>query len=322
MVRCDLLRLTPLWLLGCVAKPSPSNPVVDTADSTMVTTEFSVEEIQMLRTMWPLPDVTADPTNRYADDPWAIQLGQYLFFDEGLSSTEDVSCATCHDPSQGWSDGLKLSEGISEVERHSMQLFNTANNRWFFWDGRCDTQWCQALQPLEDRTEMGSNRLAVGHYVANDEALSDAYRQTFGELPDMSSWPSDGRPVPNEPDHPDTVAWMTMTPEAQTEANLLFANVGKAIAAFERKIVSRDSAYDRFAETLLVDGEMTEDHMSASAIRGLQLFIGDAQCHFCHAGPDRHWCIARESRTHDAAHLAQCSTTGTYFCRRSSLWRF
>jgi cytochrome c peroxidase len=251
----------------------------------MATIEFSSEEIQMLRTMWPLPDGAEDPTNMYADDPWAIQFGQYLFFDEGLSSTGDVSCATCHDPAQGWSDGLKLSEGISGVERHSMPLFNTANNRWFFWDGRCDTQWCQALQPLEDSTEMGSNRLAVGHHLANNESLSNAYRQTFGELPDMSSWPSDGRPVTDEPDHPDTVAWMTMTPEAQTAANVLFANVGKAIAAFERKIVSRDSAYDRFAKTLLVDGETNEDHMSKSAIRGLQLFIGNAKCHFCHAGP-------------------------------------
>jgi cytochrome c peroxidase len=258
----------------------------DTGEPQTVTMEFSAADIGVLRTMWPLPDVTADPTNMYAEDPWAIQLGQYLFFDEGLSSSGDVSCASCHDPSQGWSDGLKLSEGISQVDRHSMPLFNTASNRWFFWDGRCDTQWCQALQPIEDSTEMGSNRLAMGHYLANDESLSEAYRETFGELPDMSSWPSDGRPVLGEPEHPDTVAWMSMNPEAQNEANLLFTNVGKAIAAFERKIVSRDSAYDRFAEALLVDGETNEDHMSASAIRGLQLFIGDAKCHFCHAGPN------------------------------------
>ena len=285
MVRCDLLRLTPLLLLGCTSKSSPTDGVNDTGVPPSATMDFSATEIQMLRTMWPLPDVTPDPTNMYAEDPWAVHLGQYLFFDEGLSSSGDVSCATCHDPSQGWSDGLKLGEGVIQVHRHSMPLFNTANNRWFFWDGRCDTQWCQAIQPIEDVAEMDSNRLRMAHYLANDESLSRAYRETFGSLPDMSSWPTDGRPVLNEPDHPDTVAWMSMTPEAQHEANIVFTNVGKAMAAFQRKIVSRDSAYDRFAEALLVEGKATDDHMSESAIRGLKLFIGEAKCHFCHAGP-------------------------------------
>ena len=76
-----------------------------------------------------------------------------------------------------------------------------------------------------------------------------------------------------------------MSPDQQDDATTVLVNVGKALEAFERTIVSRDSPFDRFAEALLVDGDPDNGHISSTAQRGLQLFIGEAQCHFCHAGP-------------------------------------
>jgi len=129
---------------------------------------WTVDELRMLRTMWPLPAVPVDPTNAVADNPWAAQLGQFLFFDENLSGNNEVSCATCHDPEQGFGDGERLSTGVSTTGRHAQSLWNIGFNRWFFWDGRCDNMWCQAIGPIEASTEMAGDRTAIAHYLANN----------------------------------------------------------------------------------------------------------------------------------------------------------
>src|SRR6185503_16068758 len=105
------------------------------------------------------------------------------------------------------------------------------------------------LGPLEDGREHGTSRLAILHRIARDAAYSRAWRDVFGELPDLSDerrFPPEGRPVPGEPEHPHAIAWATMTSDDQELVSRAFANVGKAIAAFERKLVSRAAPFDRF----------------------------------------------------------------------------
>ncbi|MCL4211634.1 MAG: hypothetical protein KJZ68_13350, partial [Phycisphaerales bacterium] len=166
--------------------------------------EFTEIEIRrILQHEWRA--IPPDPTNRFADDPRAAHFGQYLFFDTRFSANGQVSCATCHDPAKGFADGLPLGKGLAELTRHSMTLWNVGRNRWFFWDGRIDTLWAQALQPFENAMEMGTNRVRVVRQIASDPVLREAYEALFGSLPGgeaMSQFPPDARPVPDDPDHP------------------------------------------------------------------------------------------------------------------------
>jgi len=66
-----------------------------------------------------------DPSNRYAESPQAIALGQALFFDADLSPSGEVSCATCHDPARGFADGRKLSQGVGTTTRNAPTVLGT-----------------------------------------------------------------------------------------------------------------------------------------------------------------------------------------------------
>lgn len=263
-----------LLLAGCQAKP-----LVD----------FTAEERQRILQHGPLPPVPPDRTNRVADDPAAARLGQYLFFDTRVSANGQIACATCHPAGDAWADGKPLSQGVGTARRHAPTLWNTAFNRWFFWDGRADSQWAQALHPIEDPVEQGGSRLQFLHVVAGDAVLRGAYERVFGPLPDVSDarrFPPAGRPVPQAPEHPHAQAWQSMTAADQDAVNQFYANVGKAIAAFQRRLISRDAPFDRFVEGLR-DGDADKlSALSLPAQRGLRLFVGSARCRECHAGPN------------------------------------
>ncbi|HUQ83945.1 MAG TPA: cytochrome-c peroxidase, partial [Gemmatimonadaceae bacterium] len=118
-----------------------------------------------LASLGPLP---ADPSNRYADDHAAAQLGHRLFFDARLSSNGKVSCASCHLPAQDFQDGKRLATGVGTTSRRTMPVPGTAYSPWQFWDGRADSQWSQALGPLESAVEHGGDRTQYAHLVAAD----------------------------------------------------------------------------------------------------------------------------------------------------------
>src|SRR5690242_9320383 len=99
-----------------------------------------------LASLEPLP---ADPGNRWADDPSAAKLGERLFFDTRLSSNGEVACASCHDPRKDFQDDLPLARGVGTTARRTMPIAATAYSPFLFWDGRKDSQWAQALGPLE-----------------------------------------------------------------------------------------------------------------------------------------------------------------------------
>jgi cytochrome c peroxidase len=169
-----------------------------------------------------------------------------------------------------------------------MTLWNVAHNRWFFWDGRKDSLWSQALGPLEDPREHGTSRVAILRLLAADSGYARAYQEVFEPLPDATDsarFPPDARPVPETPEHPHAVAWETMNEDDQASATLAFVNVGKAIAAFERKIVARDAPFDRFVAGLSDGDEAKLAALDARAQRGARLFVGKARCFLCHDGP-------------------------------------
>lgn len=273
-----------LLLHGCEPEPADSGAAAEPAEAPEP--GLSGAEREALAKLWPLPAVPEDPTNAFADDPRAAQLGQYLYFDERLSEGNAVSCATCHDPTLGWGDGRRLSEGVGTTGRHAPVVANAAFNRWMFWDGRCDTLWCQAVGPIEAGAEMGGSRLAVAHLLAADRDLGTAYEGIFGDLPpldDAERFPARGRPSSGEADALSD-AWEGMTARDQAAIDAVFANVGKSLAAFERRVVTRNAPFDAWAEAVLT-ADPADTTLAPAAIAGYQLFVGRGNCHFCHSGP-------------------------------------
>ena len=116
--------------------------------------------------------------------PAAVVLGRRLFDEVRFSSNQAVSCATCHAPERQFQDGLPVGQGVGTGSRRTMPIAGAAHSPWLFWDGRKDSLWSQALGPLEDAVEHGSNRTRIAqllrrHYEAEYEAL-------FGPMPDLT----------------------------------------------------------------------------------------------------------------------------------------
>ncbi len=307
-MRTSLLAAT-LLLGACAGGPAESPSLVDERDAVSpdvvgrLPVPFTDAQLADVLRHSPLPPPPPDPTNAVADDPDAAHLGQFLFYDERLSGRSRLSCASCHDPAQGFSDGRSLSEGVEVLTRHSPTLWNVAYQRWFFWDGRRDTLWSQALVPIEHPKEMAANRVEVVRRVFQDVELSRAYERIFGALPDMDDprFPPYGRPIPDDEDHPHRpreperhghedhpyqAAWTAMAPADRDAVDRAFSNLGKAIAAYERRLVSRHSPFDMFVQGLRTGDAEKLAALDASAQRGLALFVGEGRCNLCHSGPE------------------------------------
>jgi len=258
-------------------------------DSASFDTPFDGTQTSRILQMGPLGAPPPDPTNAWADDEDAARFGQFVYFDDRFSQDGTVSCASCHLPSEGFADGLALSQGIGETDRHTPSVWNTAWNRWFFWDGRADSHWAQALSPLESANEHGSNRSAYAHLIHDDAEMKAAYEALFGAMPEISDtdrFPLNAMPMEDAPDHPFNQAWLGMDPTDQDAITQVFVNVGKCIAAYERQLVTPRAPIDDFVEALVnEDLDAMDAALSPEAQEGLGLFAGDGQCHFCHAGP-------------------------------------
>jgi cytochrome c peroxidase len=225
-----------------------------------------------------LPSLPADLSNRVADDPLAAELGRALFFDVRLSANGQVACASCHLPERQFQDDVPLARGVGMTTRRTMPIAGMAHSPFLFWDGRADSLWAQALGPLESPVEHGGNRTQYAHVIA--EHYRERYEAVFGPLPETGTLPPQAGPVAD----PDAArAWKTM-PEADREAvNRVFANIGKAIAAFERTIKPAPTRFDAYASAL-GSGRST-NIFTEDEIGGLRLFIGKGECVNCHNGP-------------------------------------
>jgi cytochrome c peroxidase len=148
--------------------------------------EWTADEVATLRglSIGSLPALPPDPSNKVADDPRAVALGQKLFFDTRLSSNGKVACASCHLPQQGFQDGKPLGQGIGTTTRRTMPIAGTAYSPWLFWDGRKDSLWAQALGPLENPVEHGGSRTPYAHLIERNVAERAPYMHAgqFGSL--------------------------------------------------------------------------------------------------------------------------------------------
>lgn len=211
--------------------------------------------------------------NRYADDERAARLGRAMFFDAGFATVAGVSCATCHDPERAFTDGQPTPEVIAgrPGARNSPTLLDTARNRGFwFHDGRADSLWSQPLFAFENEIEMATTRLAIAHRVAGVYAAE--YEAIFGPLPDLSDparFPASGKPG--------DASWDAMRPEDQDAIDRVAANIGKALEAYQRHLITGPSRVDRW-----IDGD--DAALDDDERRGLARFV-QSGCGHCHVGP-------------------------------------
>lgn len=225
--------------------------------------QWTDDEVAILRSLWleSLPELPPDPSNAVADNPAAAAFGKQLFFDPRLSENGGISCSTCHQPIRRFTDGLQKGQAIGTASRHTPSIVGTAYSPWQFWDGRRDSQWSQALAPLEDVNEHATDRAQVTRLIAQDESYRAGYESIFGRLPDLSR--ADAGAV-----------------------NSVFSNVGKAIAAFERTIMPTSSRFDEYVAAVVSnDIARQEELFSDDEVWGLRLYIGEANCTQCHNGP-------------------------------------
>jgi cytochrome c peroxidase len=216
---------------------------------------FSRAEIAAIRQHgpWP-PPLTSDASNRVSGNPRAVEFGARLFFDPRLSTTGAISCASCHVPESGWSDGRAVAVGLQETERHTKSVVNARFNRWFGWSGAADSLWAASLRPMLDTREMGGAEQHVAALVRAQSDLLCGYRRAFGN-----------------------------PPPADDEA--LLVDAGKALAAFQETLVTGRTPFDDFRDALVRGDRRAAARYPAAAQRGLRLFVGAGKCNVCHFGP-------------------------------------
>ena len=231
---------------GCHAETDTSAPATWTA------TQIPLLESLTLQS---LADPPADPGNRWGEDPAAAALGEKLFFDADLTGN-GISCSSCHVPDRGFTDGRPTSKGLAVVRRNAPSLLDVAYRRWFFWDGRSDSLWSQALETLESPTEMGGSRGQIVRRVDGDPELSELYREAF-----------DATAREHEVEH-------------------AFANLGKALAAYQRRLRSEPTRFDAYVAAISAkENARAAALLDDAEVEGLRLFIGRSGCVSCHLGP-------------------------------------
>lgn len=172
-----------------------------------------------------------------------VALGQQLFFDPRLSADNTVSCASCHNPEKGWSNGEAVATGVGghRGDRSAPTVLNAAYHRFQFWDGRAGSLEEQALGPIANPIEMNLPIEECVEKLNRIPGYREQFRQVFG-------------------------------------TDVTAENLARAIAAYERTILSGDAPYDRFKA-----GDASA--LSEAAQRGLKVFNGKARCSACHPAP-------------------------------------
>ncbi|MEK9627696.1 MAG: cytochrome c peroxidase [Nitrospinota bacterium] len=174
-----------------------------------------------------------------------VSLGHLLFFDKRLSQNGKIACATCHMPALAFTDGQPVSTGINLQQggRSAATSINRGFSEAQFWDGRASTLEEQSVGPLTNPIEHG--------FVSNKDVV-----ETLNKIS----------------------GYKKLFDETFGNGAITIQKVGKAIASFQRTLISGNSPFDRF------DWEGEENAISESAKRGKRLFFGKARCNLCHFG--------------------------------------
>ncbi|MGH1486106.1 MAG: cytochrome-c peroxidase [Cellvibrionaceae bacterium] len=257
-------------------------------------TVWTENELRILRSLSlkSLSSVPPSPSNRYVNSINAQVLGKNLFYDKALSVDGTLSCASCHQPEKYFTDGLPRSQGVisgkNDVShsRNAPTVVGSAWLRWFYWDGRRDSLWSQALIPFEANNEMGSSRLSVVRYIAMDDDYKQAYEGLFGKLdPEFLSekLPKHAGPLGNKKFQDN---WYRLPKSLRKNINIAYSNIGKSIAAYQRTLVPKTTRFDRYVDFLDAKKD-TGNIISKDEIAGIRLFIDTkkTQCLQCHNGP-------------------------------------
>ena len=175
--------------------------------------------------------------------PAKTALGKKLFFDPILSRGNNISCMTCHNPLKGWSDADKVAIGDKGRKgiRNTPTILNSAYQYVYFWDGRVKSLEEQALGPIESHVEMNLDPQEAVKRLQNDASYKDMFEEAF---------PKEG---------------------------ISTKTLAKALATFQRTIVSGKSRFDRF-----IAGDKSQ--LSAEEIKGFYTFVNKANCTVCHSG--------------------------------------
>ncbi|MBK0384271.1 cytochrome-c peroxidase [Pedobacter sp. SD-b] len=186
------------------------------------------------------PSYPAD--NPFNDDK--EKLGKTLFFDPRLSASKQIACASCHDPELGWGDGRRLAYGHDRQngKRNAMTIINSAFYKKLFWDGRAKSLEDQSGFPVQDHLEMNQDLTSMVKNVSDIKGYAPMFEKAFGDK------------------------------------DVTLDKIQKAIATFERSIVSTNSRFDSFVKgnpKALKDNE----------IEGMHLFRTKARCINCHNTP-------------------------------------
>lgn len=280
------LNMAGRWVLAVAA----STPVIQ--DRLLFEFEvdiWSAGERELLATLYLEPESQPppSPSNRVADSLEAARFGELLFFDSRLSVDGSMSCASCHQPDRYFTDGKPRGVGVRRAGRNTPTVVGAAYLSWQYWDGRRDSLWSQALVPFEAADEMGSSRLAVVRIVGSDEKYRTLYESLFGDFPDhvlSAELPKHAGPLG---DAETRAAWQRIDPATAQQVNTIYANVGKAIAAYERTLPVPTSRFDRFVSAMLAGNHMAESILDSKERAGLELFLDADRTHClrCHNGP-------------------------------------
>ena len=222
----------------------------------------------------------ADASNAYEQRADAAAFGRALFNDTRLSKNGQVACASCHSTKNQFEDGRQFGKGMATGQRRTMPVMGAAHSPFLFWDGRKDSLWSQALGPLEDAAEHGGNRLRFAKLV--QAQYQAQYQQLFGSLPDFGKLPEDASPNGSVAER---AAWATLPESSRDAVNRVFANMGKAIAAYERQVSYGESRFDQYAQATVSASGAGQEVMTPQEVRGLKLFLTSGQCVTCHNGP-------------------------------------
>ena len=194
---------------------------------------------------WILPEVPQPKGNQTTAE--RVTLGKMLFFDPRLSGDGNMSCASCHNPLFGWSDGLPTAKGFkSEIlGRASPTVINTGFNSIQMWDGRKKSLEDQAMGPMMSNEEMNMDIPKLLTFLRQTVGYKEAFEKAY----------------PNE--------------------EISEATIAKAIASFERTVVSNNSPFDQW-----IQGD--KDAMTKQQVEGFKLFMNPKKgnCEVCHSAPN------------------------------------
>ena len=205
------------------------------------------EELKEMKAQYERPtDIPFPEENPFTQEK--STLGKILYFDPRLSASGTQSCATCHNPSFSWGDGMGLGTGHEhkKLGRKSPTILNLAwdhEAESYMWDGRKESLEAQALGPIEAGVEMN---MAMTPLLSKLKSIEE-YNKLF-----QAAFPEDKDPVRAE-------------------------NIGKAIATYERTVVSGEAPFDKW-----IKGD--DNAITDSAKRGFVIFNKKANCAACHSG--------------------------------------